>query len=347
MTATFRFDGGGGSSSSNISGGSTVVALNGPPFPYNAATHDSPVQGGTQGGGTQGGAQNSPEAVLQAKQAMGSGWKDAELRKHMDDLEDEIHGLRWMHEQSARYYGRRMKWLTYPLNILPALSGVGSISFQAQEASQQPLLLTIGIISFLILFLNHLVSTSPWPSLYRNHRITAIEYRKVLRNIHREKLKHPRKRIALQDLEEYVVLRKDQLTPMSLDIPPPIEKNYVKAMRGRMVLPDTILPDPTEGSIANDIRTFHHRHGGNGGPGGPGGPNHGGGDGGRPSASTTAARESLWRAVGHARRTEILPFHSFFLQKAESYATEHLRILPCINHSLQDELEKGASAGSQ
>jgi hypothetical protein len=174
---------------------------------------------------------------------------------HLEDLigseGEKALSLQWLHDRAEQRYTHFNTVITLPVIVFSTLAGTASVGSQSLFQGNPYAPVAIGLVSILVGVLNTISSFFGWSKRAEGHRIAAITYSKIHRNISIE-LSLPR----TQRVPAKVFLKsvREQIERLS-ETAPPIPPKVITAYKGTFQpLPkDVAVPEICNGLHKIDI----------------------------------------------------------------------------------------------
>jgi hypothetical protein len=140
------------------------------------------------------------------------------IESYLKECGEKAYGLSWCHRKSERIFNGKRVWLELPTAIIALFNGFISASSNSIFNDSTLSSLVVGGIAILCGIFNTLGSYFAYGKRAENHRISALSYARLYRNISIQLKMHRSKRMECHSLVKYVRDEYDHLDETSAPI---------------------------------------------------------------------------------------------------------------------------------
>lgn len=168
------------------------------------------------------------------------------LEEYFKGTGEKAHALAWLHKRSEERYSKLRAYIDIPVIILGTINGATSIGSSAIFGDNKYASMAIGGIAIVTALLTTISSYYSWSKRAEGHRISALQYNKLYRQIEMQ-LHLPREsRTSPTDLIKFVKHEYDRLSELSPLVPSEIIQMFKTQFSGPKYK-DLQKPEETNG----------------------------------------------------------------------------------------------------
>lgn len=154
------------------------------------------------------------------------------LEEYFKGTGEKAHSLAWLHKRSEERYSKLRAYIDIPVIILGTINGATSIGSSAIFGDNKYASMAIGGIAIITALLTTISSYYSWSKRAEGHRISALQYNKLYRQIEMQ-LQLPREsRTVPHELIKFVKHEYDRLSELSPLVPSEIIKLFKMQFSG-------------------------------------------------------------------------------------------------------------------
>ena len=167
-----------------------------------------------------------------------------ELEFLLKDIGEKCNGYHYLHSQSEIKYSKVNNYISIPVVILSSIAGMASIGTGSMfEGYEKEASISIGLISLFTSILNTIQGYFSFSKRSEGHRITAIKYKQLFRNIAIELTLERNQRIPAKHFLRDIRANIERL----LEISPPIDDDIIEKFKEKFKQDKANFPDECNG----------------------------------------------------------------------------------------------------
>lgn len=167
-----------------------------------------------------------------------------ELEFLLKEIGEKCNGYHYLHSQSEIKYSKINNYISIPVVILSSMAGMASIGTGSMfEGLEKEASIAIGLVSLFTSILNTIQGYFSFSKRSEGHRITAIKYKQLYRNIAIELSLERNQRIPAKHFLRDIRVNIERL----LEISPPIDDDIIEKFKEKFKQEKANFPDECNG----------------------------------------------------------------------------------------------------